>query len=358
MSSLAPPTQILMRALLLSCFFAVTAAAQTVSVTVPNLPAPVNVDRPFAGGIGRYQQWYNINGFGAITEPMRFDLIEFLSGNNNGSAPQPITLNCEILMGHGKFSGVFGVFDSNWDSPPVVVAPVGIRNLTVTPSGSPCMTIPFTTQFTWDKVHPVLIEIRIYGNNQSSLPFLFNCNGTTSSLGLTSRVYAAGNAGANSGAVQQGVGMVTRMRARPGMMMEFGTGCPGEGNVVPQASANLPWPGNVWTHQLTQAASQRLALWVIGDSRTAPFPVDLSALLGFPPSGCMLRMEPVNAIGVLTVGGGAGAGLASLPIQLPGTAGYIGMSVYTQWVVLDPLGFNGTLSVTPALWSIVAPIGG
>jgi len=347
-----------MRTFLLTCLFTATAAAQTITVDVPSLQAPVNVNRPFAGGIGRYQQWYNINGFGAINEPMRFDQIEFLSGTNNGAAPQPVTLNCEILMGHGKFSGVFGVFDGNWDSPPVVVAALGNRNLTVTPAGTPCMTIPFTTQFTWDNVHPILIEFRIFGNNQGSLPFQFNCSGTTSSIGLTTRVYAAGNAGANSGAVQQGVGMVTRMRARPGMMLEYGTGCPGQGNIIPQASANLAWPGNVWTHTLTQAASQRLAFWVIGDTRSSPWPLDLTQLFGLPPSGCMLRTNPANAIGVMTVGGGAGSGVATLPIQLPGTSGYIGMSVYTQWVVFDPLAMNGTLAVTPALWTIVAPIGG
>jgi hypothetical protein len=347
-----------MRALLLTCLFTVTAAAQTVTVNVPNLPGPVNVDRPFGGGIGRYQQWYNINGFGAITEPMRFDRLEFLTGTNNGSAPQPVTLNCEVLMGHGKFSGVFGSFDGNWDSPPIVVGALANRSLTLTGTGQPCLTVPFTSQFTWDKVRPILVEIRIFGNNQSNLPFLFNCQGTTSSLGLTTRVYAAGNAGATSGTVQQGVGMITRMRARPGMMLEFGTGCPGEGGVIPQQSANLAWPGITWNHNLSQAASQRTALWVIGDNANAPFPVDLTSILGLAPSGCMLRTNPANVIPVLTVGGGAGAGSVMLPLALPATTNYVGMSVFTQWVVLDPLAPNGSLSTTPLLWTIIAPVGG
>src|SRR5690606_7841122 len=123
------------------------------------------------------------------------------------------------------------------------------------------------------------------------------------------------------------------------------------GNIIPQASANLAWPGTVWTHRLTEAASQRPALWVIGDDRSAPWPADLTQLLGLPPSGCMLRMNPGNAIAAMTVGGGAGSGVATMPIQLPGTTGYIGMSVFTQWVVLDPLAMNSTLAVTPALWT-------
>lgn len=347
-----------MRAFLLTCFFVATAAAQTTTVDVPSLPAPVNVDRPFAGGVGRYQQWYNTNGFNAITEPMRFDQIEFLSGTGNGVTPQPLTVNCEVLMGHGKFSGVFGVFDNNWDSPPTVVAPMGNRNITVTPAGQVCMTIPFTTQFTWDRFHPILVEIRIFGNNQGSQPFLFNTQGTTSSLGLTSRVYAAGNSGATSGQVQQGVGMVTRMRARQGAMLEYGTGCAGEAGFFPQQSANLAWAGVLWTHQLTNAPSQRQAFWVIGDTRDAPWPIDLTQVLGFGPSGCMLRMNPVNAIPVMTVGGGPGAGVATLPIQLPGIGGIEGFQMFTQWVIFDPLAPNGVLATTPGLWTIVAPIGG
>jgi hypothetical protein len=347
-----------MRAFLLSCFLVASATAQLTTVTVPNLPSPVNLDRPFAGGVGRYQQWYNTNGFNAITEPMRFDMVEFLSGTSNGISPQPITINCQVLMGHGKFSGVFGVFDSNWDSPPVVVAPIGNRNLTVTPAGTSCMTIPFSTQFTWDRLHPILIEIRIFGNNQASQPFLFNTQGTTSSLGLTSRVYAAASSGATSGQVQQGVGMITRMRARQGAMIELGTGCPGEGNIVPLASANLAWPGVMWTHQLTNASSQRTAFWVIGDTVSAPYPLDLTQLLGFGPSGCMLRMNPINAIPVITIGGGPGSGTATLPVQLPGVGGYQGLNIFTQWVVFDPLAPSGSVAVTSALRTIVAPVGG
>jgi len=59
-----------------------------------------------------------------------------------------------------------------------------------------------------------------------------------------------------------------------------------------------------------------------------------------------------------TVGGGAGGGQATAPILTPGVGGYVGASVYTQWVVFDPLSINSFLCVTPGLWTIVAPIGG
>jgi hypothetical protein len=157
--------------------------------------------------------------------------------------------------------------------------------------------------------------------------------------------------------------MDVRFTARPGVMMSYGTGCPGEGGFVPVGTASeIPWPGILWTHTLSAAASQRICLWVFGDSNTAwgPFtlPVDLTSLLGYPVSNCMLRTSPVIMNAAITVGGGAGGGLVTMPIQLPGTTGYIGMSFYTQWVVLDPLALNGVLSVTAGLHSVVAPIGG
>jgi hypothetical protein len=349
-----------MRAFLLTCLLAATASAQVI-VDHPNLASPTNIDRPFAGGLGRYQQWYNPTPVltGAITEPMRIQQVQFLCGSNNAQAPQPVTVNCEVLIGHGKFSGVFGTFDNNWDGTPVQAFPPGQVSLTVGPTGSVACTIPFANLFTWDRFRPILIEIRITGNSVGNQTFFFNNAGTTQLIGQTSRVYANNNPGAVNGTVQQGWGMVTRFNARPGVMIEFGSGCPCEGNVIPQNTADqIASPAITWVNRIGNAPSQRTAFWVIGDTNTAPFPVDLTSLFGLPPGTCDLLTNPVNAIGVMTVGGGAGAGQAQVPINLPGTTGYVGMSIYTQWVVFDPLSINSFLCVSPGLWTIVAPLGG
>lgn len=344
-------------ALLLSCLLAAGLPAQT-QVTVPNIPGIINVDRPFPGGIGRYQQWYSAASLqGAIPEPMRFEQLEFFAGNAPTS--QAAQIDCEILMGHGKFSGVTGSFATNFDDTPIVVKPRAMVPLLAGTVGQVVLTLPFTTRFTWDRSRPILLEIRVHGNSLANQPFPYNFRGSTTSVGITSRVYQGGSVGAPNGTVLQGVGMITRFSARPGVVLPFGTGCAGEGGIVPVGGATqVPSPGIMWTHQLTNAASQRLCLWVIGDTKDAPFPLDLTALLGFPSSPCMLRTNPVNVITLTSVGGGAGAGIATLPIQLPATTGYVGMSLFTQWVVLDPLAANGILSVTPGLWSIVAPVGG
>jgi len=113
-----------------------------------------------------------------------------------------------------------------------------------------------------------------------------------------------------------------------------------------------------WTHQLSAAASQRPALWVVGVDNSAPFPLDLVNLLGLGTSTCLLHFNPINAIGFTTVGGGPGTGSASFAWQLPPTGGYAGLSLFTQWVVFDPLGPSASLATTGGLWSIVAPFGG
>ncbi|MFK7740829.1 MAG: hypothetical protein AB8H80_10955 [Planctomycetota bacterium] len=348
-----------MRTLLTTCLFAAAVGAQTL-VTVPDAPSIQNQVQPMAQGVGRYQQWYNPQspGFAAITEPMRIQEIQFLAGTGNGAAPQPASATVEVLIGHGKGS-FFGIFDNNWDEPPVTVVATSVQNITANPVGAPAMTLPFSTFFTWDNVRPIVVEVRVYGNNQGNGPFPFQFAGTTLANGQTRRCYAANNVGATSGSVTADSGLITIFNARPGIMLPFGDGCPGEGNVVPQNSANeIASPAITWTHNLTAAASQRTAFWVIGDTRTAPFPVDLAALLGAGSSPCNLLTNPANAIPVVTVGGGAGSGVATLPVQLPPTTGYVGLSIYTQWVVFDPLSISGLVSVSPGLWTIVAPLGG
>lgn len=348
----------MIRAFLLLSLFGAALSAQT-TVTVPNIPSATGLDRPFPGGPGRYQQWYSAASVQAgITQPMRFEKLELFAGPTPNSTTA--TIDCEVWLGHGQGFGVFSAFDSNWSSPPVQVKTRGNVTLNAAAQGQVCMTFPFTTQFTWDHTRPLLVEFRIYGNSLGSGVFNYNFNGTTQALGGTMRVYGTtGGAGATTGTVQQGWGLFTRFTARPGVNLGYGAGCPGEGNFTPTHTVtNLAWPGITWNHQLAGAASQRPAFWVIGDTKDAPYPVDLGAIIFGFQTNCLLHTNPVNAVGVVTVGGGPGAGVASLGVFLPAVTSYIGTSLFTQWVVFDPLAPSTVLAVTPAVWSIVAPVGG
>lgn len=329
--------------------------AQTQAI-VPNITALVNVDKPFPAGVGRYQQWYGVSALQAgLPAPMRITQLEFFAGSPPTS--QAAQIDCELWMGHGN--PVLGpVFDSNWSSPPIMVKPRAFVSLTAGAVSTVVMTLPLSTQFSWDRVRPIVLEIRVYGNSLGGGPFTYNFRGSTTSLGVTSRVYQSGSALALTGSVVAGTGMRTQFTARPGVNVPFGPpGCAGEGGFVPVASIQqLAWPGITWTHQLAAAASQRPCLWVIGD--TAPPPIDLLALLGFSPSTCFLTNNAVNAIALTTVGGGAGSGMATLSLNLPAITSYVNASLYTQWVVLDPLAPSGLFSISNSNLSIVAPVGG
>lgn len=352
----------MIRSVLCSLLLAALAAAQTFA-TVPPVQTFQNVDRPLAGGIGRYQQWFSalsLQGF--LPEPMRLQQLELFAGSSLTS--NATTIDCEILLGHGNASGVTGTFDSNYapGTSPVVVGPRMNRNLLAGAPGAVVLTVPFATLFTWDRVRPLVLEIRVYGNGLGNQPFLYNMRGSTVAIGQTTRVYQAGSAGAPSGQTTAGMGMLVRFSARPGAVVDFGTGCPGGGGVVPKnIVVQVPSPAIVWQHQLTQAPSQELALWLIGDSNTAvdgvPLPLDFVALLGGGISGCMLRTNILASGFYITVGGSPGNGVASFDWQLPPVSSYVGLSFYTQWFALDALSPSGMVA-TQGVHSIVAPVGG
>lgn len=339
--------------------------AQTTTVTTPDPASPQNVDRPFPGGIGRYQQWYSASSLTAtLTNPMRIQQLEFFAGSSNSS--NATTIDMEVSMGHGNSMGLSGTFASNYSSTPVVVLPRQNVQLLAGAAGAVVMTVPFATKFTWDHIHPIVVEIKIYGNSRGNQTFTYNLRGTTASIGVTARNYIAGNATAANGTAQAGVGLATRFTARPGVVLDFGAGCPGSGNFVPHnTSTNIPSAGGGWINTLDNASSQRLCALAIGTSNTQtssvpplPLPYDFGNLLGLGTTGCNLLVDPAVLLWTQTVGGGAGGGTALVSIQLPGMTWYIGLSLYTQWLVNDPGTANGVVAVSQGVWAIVAPVGG
>jgi hypothetical protein len=74
-------------------------------------------------------------------------------------------------------------------------------------------------------------------------------------------------------------------------------------------------------------------------------------------NGCTLFVSPDIMFSLFTVGGPGTAG-ATLSLQVPPLSEFAGVSLYSQWFVLDPAALNGVMSSTAALWSIVTPVGG
>ena len=350
----------MMRALLF-CVLASPLFGQSVTATVP-VATTGNVDLPWAGGVGRYQQWYSAASLqGQIPEPMRIERVSFFAGSSLTSITT--TIQCEILLGHGFASGVTGLFANNFATTPQMVVPLTTITLTAGTPGSIVIDVPFVTKFTWDRVRPLVLEVRIHANGQGSQPFTYNFLGAPAATGQTTRVYLGGSTTGTLGTSQQGVGLITRFTARPGVLLDFGAGCPGGGGVVPVNTVQqIMSPGINWGHQLTNAGSQQIALWVMGTSTTAwdtiPLPVDLALFWGLPPSGCMLRTDPIWTGAYATVGGGPGTGAVQFNWQLPAITSYVGLSFYTQWIVFDEFAPNGLLSTTQGVRCICAPLGG
>src|SRR5687767_7650113 len=99
---------------LAAAVFAPAAAAQGITATVPVNGAPSNLDRPFPGGIGRYQQWYSgpnltLAGF---TGPVRIERAEFFAGSSLSS--NATVIDMEVSICHGAASGLTGLFSNNY----------------------------------------------------------------------------------------------------------------------------------------------------------------------------------------------------------------------------------------------------
>ncbi|MBK8099936.1 MAG: hypothetical protein IPK26_22770 [Planctomycetes bacterium] len=338
---------------------AAVAVAQT--VTIPTNVLLADLDRPFPGGIGRYQQWYAqpplLAGLGV---PVRLERAEFFAGATQTS--NTAALDMEVSMAHSFGSGMTGAFNLNYADSPVIVVPRRTINLAARAAGQVAIDLQFTNRFTWDGQRPIVIDIKIFGNGRpANAPFTYNFRGSQSAFGLIERAYQGGNANAASGQHQAAWGLLTRFSGRPGVNIDYGAGCAGSNFVVPRhAVVQIGSPGITWTHQLTQAASQRSCVWIMGESDTVSplgqLPLDLGPVIG--AFGCSLLANPFFTAFSTTVGGGAGAGSATMSIALPPVTNYVGMNIYTQWLVLDPGASNTMLSATQGVRSIIAPAGG
>lgn len=125
----------------------------------------------------------------------------------------------------------------------------------------------------------------------------------------------------------------------PASFTAFGVGCSGTGGVPALSNANgsLPWIGGAFSMELSNLPPSifGLAIGATGFSRTQwqqyPLPHDLG-MFGMP--GCSAFVDPAISQGLPSFGGHA-----TWQVALPNVAAFVGMSVYSQGMVLD-LGAN------------------
>jgi hypothetical protein len=344
----------LLTSLALLALLAPNASAQAKTAILPSTLGFAQTNNyPFAGPVMRYQQvYYASDLIATIKMPVRINQLEFKAGSPGG---QPgATVDMEVSIANGPVQ-VSGTFDQNLLGGKLTVPRKSY--LLGSAVGYP-MTVPLGADFVWDGQSNVVVEVKIFGNGfPGGQSTSYQLESTTTQPLLVARLYTIGNPNAVTAViVQQGWGITTRFTYNEGVTTSFGFGCPGLGNITPIASTvgGLPFAGNTnWAHAITKAAPARNAILVIGTSNKQwgqlQLPLDLT-LIGAP--GCQLLTDPWIQLWGVTTGGGAGGGSTVIPTPLPPVTFYVGLSAYSQFLVLDPGAPNGVLASTQGLWTI------
>lgn len=119
-----------------------------------------------------------------------------------------------------------------------------------------------------------------------------------------------------------------------------GLGCPGSSGFTPtHGMTGTPRLGDTLTHWISSAPPQSLSFLLFGSDTTPPMPIDLGSM-GMP--GCLQYFPINNSATVLT----DGVGLGGYATAVPNQPGLIGITLYSQYVCLDPLAnsFGATTS--------------
>lgn len=325
----------------------------TLPVTVGN---PGATSYPFAGPAMRYQQWWSPSEWRAsVGQSVRVTNVQFKAATSGmGVANRQIEL--EVAMGNSSTVSPTSHFESNFTSGKVTVFPRAFRILPAPTPGTWPISLNFTNEFLWDGVSGVVLEIKLWNNGNNNQPWIYELEYDQAASFSMYRLWdVTGPTSQNANFLRQGQGLIARFTYATALSLPYGTGCAGEGGHVPLATTEggLPVPGNgAWRHALTNAPSQRPALFFMGFSPstwgTIPLPFDLGAI---GATGCSMYAEYVAGVTVQTVGGGPGSGAVRVPFGLPATTNWVGVRVYSQWLVLDPNAANGMLAASNAIWT-------
>ncbi len=356
--------------LLPALLLAAGVAAQPQQLTVPSVTAANSINYPVAGPPMRYQQWIAPSEFlPAAGGPVRVTMLELIGGFPGGQTGT--TLDLEVTMANGPTTQPSLAMDQNLTNPfaaqqlqPVVVypRPVGPQPHpvlgTAIPGGS-VLQLPFSTPFIWDGSSAVVVDIKVFGNGMLSQPFPYELAFTTRALGTSWRLFGLGP---NPRSVlmatftQPNAGIQMLFTYELGLTVPYGQGCAGAGGVTPVASTTngRPVPANRnWTQNLDQANSGVNALLLIGFNKDTwsgvSLPLDL-AFIGAPT--CSILTEVILYLPAVTVGGGPGAGSATIRTPIPPVTVFTGLSMYTQWLVADMQSPNGMIAMSHGLWHV------
>lgn len=315
---------------------------------------PLNDSRPFGGPRMRYQQWYSAAEWRATArEPKRIYGLQFKAGTPAGQAGARIQL--EVTMANSFATQATASFESNIVSGRTVVFPLQYIQLPGAIPGTWPVQLVFQNEFIWDGVSGVVVDIRLRDSGNGNMALAYDLEKAISTPSAIARMYTVNDPDSAGALVfRAGEGLTTRFLHREAITYPYGSGCPGEGGIVPEytTSGGWPIPGNSgWRHELRFAPTQRSAIFLIGGSNTSwggsvPLPHELVEIGGI---GCFLRADPAAYASVMTVGNGPGTGSVSFNLPVPPVTSFVGDYFYSHWLILDPNAPNGVLAGTGAL---------
>ncbi len=149
---------------------------------------------------------------------------------------------------------------------------------------------------------------------------IMNFHRTTSLLALSATIALASNASAQQ------------------LWKPYGTGCPGSNGFATIGHTGWPVAGTTFSVDLHNGPAQAPALLFGGLTCFNPG-IDLG-FLGMP--GCPLLLTPDYQLGFTFCDGG---GNGAVPVAVPSSAQFLGLGIYLQWLVADPVNaFGGIVS--------------
>ena len=295
----------------------------------------------FGSGPMRYQQVHLGTEIAAPTVMFSMGFRE----DESGYAADGGTVQVRIKLGLTSFDhttiGLTSSFDANFDSG----APTTVFQGTVSLPALTGRNTNFTTFAAQFPFHAPYIHFpqpgkhllwEVLTTSTTHTGFFDKVHKPTAG-GTVTRLYALNPTATNATDGWRNEGLVVCFGTSAGCTLAafstFGSSCAGSSGQPQHGAAGVPRLGGTWS--LTLSGARPGPAWLFLDTQRnawegIPLPLDLGP---FGAPGCTLLVPGTVALAVTV----SATGSALVPMQVPASASYCGVSLYTQFVIADPI---------------------
>jgi hypothetical protein len=311
----------LFRTLVAATALAATALAQSFYVPT-NTPTTGNANAfPFNSTDMRYQALIRATDLGGIPTLIRgFALAPSANG----------TVACAHLtmkMAHLAAPSLSTTFDTNLAAGSTTL--LDVNNFVWPVTASVWNEVDMQTPFFFNGVDNVVVEFLVTGRT----------SGVSMRRDATNqRIYQGSYTGQATGTDGGLTAFKMRLITGDASTSRFGRGCVGSNTLTPDLSySGTGQIGTTLTHNVSNGTANAPGFLSLGFYTGFPFPLDL-AQFGLP--GCTAYFSADATL--LTILSASGVGGIGVPI--PNDPSYIGIVLYSQWFLIDPLLLSGVSS--------------